>query len=58
MKAGGEEEGETGTCGPTKSCDKKGGSCVGKEEVDLDLMDKVGKCSKGCVCVVMKETEP
>ena len=55
MKAG---EDQAGTCGLGKGCIKKGGTCVLKEEVDLETMDKVGKCGKACLCVVMKETEP
>merc|ERR1719471_2066232 len=55
MKAG---EDQAGTCGQGKGCTKKGGTCVLKEEVDLDTMDKVGNCGKACLCVVMKESEP
>ena len=55
MKAG---EDQAGTCGQGKGCTKKGGTCVLKEEVDLETMDKVGNCGKACLCVVMKETEP
>ena len=55
MKAG---EDQAGTCGQGKGCTKKGGTCVLKEELDLETMDKVGNCGKACLCVAMKETEP
>ena len=46
-------KGDGKTCKPDKACLKRGGRCVGRDEVD-NTVQVVGKCKPNCACVVDK----
>ena len=46
-------KGDGKTCKPDKACLKRGGRCVGRDELD-NTLQVVGKCKPNCACVVDK----